>query len=377
MNAHEPHARVQARGGYIPADETPLIVSRPSPWFILITIARTLVLLALVTLSTYAGLAGAGLGDAASWVLRVGGLLIVLRVGWQVGEWLSRRYVLTPQRIVAVGGLLRRAAADLPLRHVRQIGVSQSVPERLLGLGTITVATAGAAGFVLNWVAMRRPQDVLVRVREVVDAAQHQRAGNPVPVIGLVGGIGAGKSEVARLLGTQGFVVIDADALAKAALDRPEVRAQLVDWWGGTIVAPDGRIDTRALGGIVFRDADARRKLEGLTHPIVKASRRQVVEQAARDGKAGVVIDAPLLFEAGSDADCDLVVFVDSPREQRQERVKARQGWDEAELKRRESAQLSLEEKRSRADLVVVNDAGRDDLARRVLQLLPRLKLGV
>lgn len=364
-------------GVYIPGEETPILASRPSPWYILITIARSLVLLTLGTLSTWAGLAGAGLAYSAAWSLRVGVMVILLRIAWQIGEWLSRKYVLTPQRIVAVGGLLRRVVADLPLRHVRQIGISQSVPERLLGLGTLTVATAGAAGFVLNWAAMRRPQDLLAKVREVVDAAQEQRTGNPVPVIGLVGGIGAGKSEVARLLGTHGFVVIDADALAKAALDRPDVRARLVEWWGGTIIAPDGRVDRGALAGIVFRDPEARRRLESLTHPIVLETRGEVVAQAAASGRAGVVIDAPLLFEAGSDAGCDLVIYVDAPREQRLERVLASRGWGEAELARRESAQLSLEEKRSRADVVVINDAGPDALARRIAHLLPRLKLGV
>ena len=102
----------------------------------------------------------------------------------------------------------------------------------------------------------------------------------PCFVLGLAGGIGAGKSAVARLLEQRGWVILDADADAKAALDRPEVREALVSWWGRVVLDPAGRIDRAAVARIVFNDDTQRRRLEELIHPLVRRSRAQAIEEA-------------------------------------------------------------------------------------------------
>lgn len=198
-------------------------------------------------------------------------------------------------------------------------------------------------------------------------------------VLGLVGGIGAGKSEVARVLAKMEFLVVDADKDAKAALDRPQVRDQLVAWWGeGVLLPADGAsaersIDRRKVAAIVFQDPEQRRRLEGLVHPIVRSDRAGVIARAKAMGKAGVVIDAPLLFEAGSDKECDAVLFVDAPRRMRLERVKAR-GWSDDELDKREAAQMPLDEKRRRSHAVVMNDSDLPTLRRRVDEAVAKVR---
>lgn len=191
-------------------------------------------------------------------------------------------------------------------------------------------------------------------------------------VIGLSGGIGSGKSAAAECLQELGCVVSDADREAKAALDRPEVRAQLVSWWGDGVLDAQGRIDRGAIASIVFEDPAERARLEGLVHPLVHEARSRVIDRARRRGAPAVVIDAPLLFEAGIDAECDAVVFIDAPRAQRLERLRAR-GWDEAELERRERSQWPLEDKESKSTHVVANTGDRAGLCARLRGVLDEL----
>lgn len=194
------------------------------------------------------------------------------------------------------------------------------------------------------------------------------------PVIGLAGAIGAGKSTVAGMLGEAGCLVSDADRLAREALEDPEVLAQLVGWWGAGVVDGTGTADRRAIAGIVFEDAEARSRLEGLIHPRVHAARSAAFE-AAPAGTPALVIDAPLLFEAGLDDQCDSVIFVDAARQTRLERV-AERGWDAAELDRREAAQWPLDRKRRASDHVLINDADPASLRTQVLELLETIVAG-
>ncbi|TVS02380.1 MAG: dephospho-CoA kinase [Phycisphaerales bacterium] len=196
------------------------------------------------------------------------------------------------------------------------------------------------------------------------------------PVIGLAGGIGSGKSTVASAFAELGCLVLDSDAEAKQALQRPEVRDQLVGWWGPGVLDESGAIDRRRVAQIVFADADERRRLEGLIHPLVKKSRREAIGLAR--GKPGVVIDAPLLFEAGLEGECDEVVFVEASRARRLERVLRTRGWDEEEFERREAAQMPLEEKRRRCGFVIVNedDGPRVEEARAVLEAIRKGSAG-
>lgn len=187
------------------------------------------------------------------------------------------------------------------------------------------------------------------------------------PVIGLTGGIGGGKTAVASLLAERGALIIDADAAGHEALRRPDARDRLVERFGRGILATDAdgppRVDRRALGEIVFSDPRALRDLEAVVHPMmVERFRREIAEARASSRVPLIVIDAAILLEAGWNSLCDLVVFVDAPRAARLERV-ARRGWSAADLQAREAAQWPPETKAIRADYVLSNAAGLDELA--------------
>ncbi|MBI1190310.1 MAG: dephospho-CoA kinase [Tepidisphaera sp.] len=306
----------------------------------------------------------AGLGWVREGVL-AGIILIAGALGWAAVVALCRRYILTDRHASVRLGVIRRVVVEVPLANLQHVTMTRSVLERLLGAGSIAIASAGTDGYALVWRTVDRPEGVLALVR-----AAAQGRGLPPPserfmVIGLVGGIGAGKSAVAKAFEGMGFLVVDSDKEAKEALDRPEVRAQLVSWWGQEILTPEGRVDRSKVAKIIFADASQRARLEGLVHPLVKAGRAAMAADARRAGKKGVIVDAPLLFEAGVDKECDFVLFVDAPRELRLERVRAR-GWDEAELERREKAQISLQQKRTMSDAVVENVGTLEDVRRQV-----------
>ncbi|MCH2135307.1 MAG: dephospho-CoA kinase [Phycisphaerales bacterium] len=195
---------------------------------------------------------------------------------------------------------------------------------------------------------------------------------NRPPVIGLAGGIGAGKSAAANALRELGCVVADADALAKASLDAPAIRDQLLAWWGPDMLDDQGLIDRASLAAIVFEQPDALERLEGIIHPEVERARAALFDAAPASARA-LVIDAPLLFEVGLDERCDLVIYIDASRETRLKRVAETRGWDARELDRREVRQLALDTKRSRADHVVVNEEGPDALKAALAGLLERL----
>ncbi len=194
----------------------------------------------------------------------------------------------------------------------------------------------------------------------------------PKPVVGLVGGIGAGKSTAARLLAARGGAVIDADALGHDALEQDDARQSVLDQWGdrANLLRPDGRIDRRALGRVVFGNSADRRALERLLFPYIRERAVSAIAAAEADPAVRfVVLDAAVMLEAGWDGVCDKVVYVDAPRPVRLARVAARSGWTDADLTAREAAQWPAERKRAAADAVVVNDADPDDLGRQLDEL--------
>lgn len=194
-------------------------------------------------------------------------------------------------------------------------------------------------------------------------------------VIGLAGGIGSGKSTVARILEDAGCVIYDADREVSALYRRQDVLDTVRAWWGDGAVA-QGEIDRATIARIIFEDETQRERLEGLLFPRLHARRRELLEQAGLAGARAVVIDAPLLFEAGLDPECDAVIFVDTPRAVRLGRLRARSGWDEGELARREKAQLPLEAKRDRSDYCLDGAAPPDQLRTRTLGLLDEIIAG-
>lgn len=188
--------------------------------------------------------------------------------------------------------------------------------------------------------------------------------------IGLAGGIGSGKTFVSNLFGSRGAYVSSADEISRSVLNRPEVIAQLTDWWGEKVVCGGEGADRKAIASIVFQDPQERKRLESLVHPIVEQIRLEQMAEAKRIGTDLFVIDAPLLFEAGLDKQCDVVVFVDAPQEVRLERVMKSRGWSSDELGRRESAQFPLSQKRESSDFVVINDGDISQVERQVNDII-------
>ena len=192
------------------------------------------------------------------------------------------------------------------------------------------------------------------------------------PIIGLAGGIGSGKSAAAKILRDLGCAVSDSDEAARAALRDPDIQAELISWWGRDILNEMGAIDRTKVAGIVFTDAAERRRLERLTHPWIEKQRKEYFTSVGLDVRA-LVIDAPLLFEAGVDSVCDAVIFVDAAPTTRLARVMSTRNWDKSMLERREDSQMSLDEKRNRADYVVLNDDDLDDLRNQINKILDRI----
>lgn len=193
------------------------------------------------------------------------------------------------------------------------------------------------------------------------------------PIVGLVGGIGAGKSTVAAAFAARGGFVINADSLGHEALERPEIRSWVLDRWGnsGQLVKPDGRIDRRVLAGIVFAAPVERAALEEMVYPYIGARVLEQVACAQADPAVKfIVVDAAVMLEAGWDGLCDRVVYVDAPRPLRLARLAARSGWTDADLAAREAAQWPVAEKLKRATAVIVNDAGVDQISRQVEDVL-------
>lgn len=194
-------------------------------------------------------------------------------------------------------------------------------------------------------------------------------------VIGIAGGIGSGKSTVAGYLAEAGCVVYDADKEVTELYKRQDVLDEVKRWWGEEAVQ-GGELDRATIARIVFEDESQRDRLEGLLFPLLHKRRHEMIEDAADDDVEAVVIDAPLLYEAALDEECDVVIFVDTPREMRLERLKGRSGWDEAELARREKAQLPLDAKRERSDYCVDGSGPAQAVRERVLRLLEEILAG-
>ena len=194
------------------------------------------------------------------------------------------------------------------------------------------------------------------------------------PVVGLVGGIGSGKSTIAAQCKQLAAAVIDGDVVGHEVLRRPEVRDAIVRRWGTEILGPDGQVNRGKLGWIVFADPTALKELETLVHPLIKSELRRRIDAARQDpGVAFVVLDAAVLLEAGWDDVCDVLVFVDAPDAQRQRRVRQSRGWPKEAWQARENLQLALKIKKARADYVLDNSGTPDESFRQIRRIVSEL----
>jgi dephospho-CoA kinase len=190
-------------------------------------------------------------------------------------------------------------------------------------------------------------------------------------VVGLVGGIGAGKSQVAEAFARRGARVISGDALAHAALRESAIKELVVGRWGKRLLDDNGEIQRRLLAEVVFADADERRALEGMVHPWIKDRIRLEVEAARADAKIRlIVLDAAVMLEAGWHDVCDRLVFIDAPRDVRRRRVAEQRGWTLQEVEAREAAQLPLTAKAAHADHTLDNSTSLERMDCQVADLV-------
>ncbi len=191
--------------------------------------------------------------------------------------------------------------------------------------------------------------------------------------VGLTGGIGAGKSEVSRLLASYGAVVIDSDRIAREVVEpgTPGLAAVVAEF-GKSVLAADGSLDRPKLGGIVFADPERLKALNAIVHPLVRDRSAQLEAAAADD--AIVVHDVPLLTENGLAPLFDLVVVVDAAPHTQLDRLVRLRGMAEDEARSRMAAQASRDQRLAIADLVIDNDGPLADLEPRVREIWEALR---
>jgi len=192
-------------------------------------------------------------------------------------------------------------------------------------------------------------------------------------ILGLTGSIGMGKSTAAEYFRILGVPIHDADATVHRLMGKGGAALSAIEAaFPGTVSA--GSVDRGRLGGIVFGDAAALRKLEGILHPLVAESRNRFLAVAQRTGQRVVVLDVPLLFETGGDALCDAVVLVSAPAFIQRQRVLQRPGMTVEKLDAILAQQMPDREKRRRADFIVPTGLGRVENFRAVRTILGEVR---
>ena len=185
-------------------------------------------------------------------------------------------------------------------------------------------------------------------------------------IVGVLGGIGAGKSTVTRLFADLGAEVMDADEIAHEVLETSAVREALRSRFGESFVGPGGSVDRKALAARVFSNPTELELLESLVHPVVTERIRSRIEEIG-PGRL-IILDVPLLATSPLRNICDEILFVDADMAARRKRVEAR-GWAPGELERRENLQYDLKKKRSLADRIIDNSGTLEETRKQVERL--------
>lgn len=191
-------------------------------------------------------------------------------------------------------------------------------------------------------------------------------------VVGLTGGIGSGKSLAAQFFAELGALVIDADQLARDAIERGSEGFDALIATFGDFILSNGLVDRRALGELIFRDADAKKKLEEIIHPIVRREFEEAVQSLVKDQI--LIYEIPLLFETNAMERFGYIVTVEADLQLRKERL-LKKGLRISEIESRIAAQATREERVSIADQVFENNGSEDELLRSVENLWELLKM--
>lgn len=178
-----------------------------------------------------------------------------------------------------------------------------------------------------------------------------------VKVIGILGGIASGKSTVARMLGSLGASVIDADKICHQLINTEKIRDKICKKWGNQLQDKDGKINRRALGKIVFSDEEKLSELNKIIHPkVINIIRRQIADFTDKDKTNAIVLDAALLAEANLTILCDTIIFVDTKKHISMKRAQKSRKWPLHETTKREKFQHSMREKKAIADIIINNN---------------------
>lgn len=195
------------------------------------------------------------------------------------------------------------------------------------------------------------------------------------PVIGILGGIGSGKSSVIREIQDLNLVIIDADIVGHEVLKSPNIISRLQEAFGDDVKSGES-IDRRKLGELVFGDhaqqKDNLEKLNAIVHPEIRRRLHQQIE-AGKTKADAVILDASLLLEGNWDQHCDHLIFVDTDLLVRQARVQQNRGWDRDELPKREKNQVEIAVKRDRADFTVDNSGDLEQSVQQMTDILQRI----
>jgi dephospho-CoA kinase len=193
---------------------------------------------------------------------------------------------------------------------------------------------------------------------------------NKKPIIGILGGIGSGKSTVANQFVKSGCAVIDADKIAHEILDNSDIVNSISKVFGADVLSADGTIDRAKLAEKAFENAEQMEKLNSIVHPPVLERCEQLLAQFMKDASVpAVVLDVPLLLETGWDRRCDVLIFVESPWAVRLKRIADKTRHSEEQIKKRENFQISLDKKRHLAQYTVKNNSDLADLAEQVARV--------
>ncbi|MBM4104305.1 MAG: dephospho-CoA kinase [Planctomycetes bacterium] len=190
------------------------------------------------------------------------------------------------------------------------------------------------------------------------------------PIVGILGGIGSGKSTVARQFANLGCTVIEADKIAHEVLDEKDIIDAVSVVFGKDVLSPDGMIDRPKLAARVFENAELLEKLQSIVHPpVMEQCERLLARYLTAPAISAVVLDIPLLMESGLDRRCNVLIFVESPPSACLQRARKQKGLSPEQIKKREKFQISLDKKRKIAQYIIQNNSDLSGLAEQVAQI--------
>lgn len=194
-------------------------------------------------------------------------------------------------------------------------------------------------------------------------------------IIGLTGGIGSGKSTVARSLQKHGFPIVDADLIAREIVEPGQpALAELTKEFGADILNTDGSLDRGLLASRAFENKETTQRLNNITHPRINQRTQELFDEARENGAEAVIYDMPLLIDKGLHKDMDATIVVHAAEHVRLERLTTKRGLDVDDVRRRINAQIDDETRKQHADILLDNNGTAEDLTKQIAQAVDKIK---